>query len=277
MMKIDENTKVIGRFHTKPSPRGLNIYNPFFEEAGINAVYLLFYNPDPKILMDGLRSLGLSGAITVGFETNPDFPKLVDELDRSSTDVGRVGFVVNKGGVVKGYYQGGEGLLRSIKQAAPIEGEEIVIVGAGNVAKSLLFNLSHVKNLPKVTICNRTVKNAERIAKNFNFVKDVFPLEDLSKLGGQILINATDIGGSVADEIFSEKIVGNFTAVSDVTFETEETNLIKLARKFHKAFSTGWDMFTCQGQVVLETILGTEISAEILKKHVIKGLTQVVE
>ena len=52
-MKIDENTKIIGRFHTKPSPRGLNIYNPFFEEAGINAVYLLFYNPDPKILVEG--------------------------------------------------------------------------------------------------------------------------------------------------------------------------------------------------------------------------------
>lgn len=31
-MTIDENTKVIGRFHTQASPRGLNIYNPLYKK-----------------------------------------------------------------------------------------------------------------------------------------------------------------------------------------------------------------------------------------------------
>jgi len=30
---VDEHTKIIGRLHTIASPRGLNVYNPFFNEA----------------------------------------------------------------------------------------------------------------------------------------------------------------------------------------------------------------------------------------------------
>ena len=100
----DGNTKVIARLHKQLSPRALNIYNPFFEEAGINAVFLLFYNSDPKPLVDGIKNLNFSGAVTVGFETDADFAKLVDEHDESSRIVNRVGFIKNENNTKKRRY-----------------------------------------------------------------------------------------------------------------------------------------------------------------------------
>ncbi|KKS40271.1 MAG: hypothetical protein UV61_C0002G0008 [Candidatus Gottesmanbacteria bacterium GW2011_GWB1_43_11] len=114
-MIIDENTQIIGRFHKQASSRGLNIYNPLFQEKGINAVYLLFYDPDPKVLMTGYRALKLSGAITAGFESDPMLPGLVDDLDEVAKFIGRIGYISNVKGKVVGHAQGGQGMLRTIK------------------------------------------------------------------------------------------------------------------------------------------------------------------
>ncbi len=277
-MKIDENTKVIGRIHSKPSPRGLNIYNPLFEELGINALYILFYNPDPKPLFAGIRNLQLAGAVTVGFETDPRLAELVDEFDDMAKYLNRVGFVTNKNGVLTGHVQSGEAMVRSISSVSSLSGKKLVIIGAGQVTKSLLFYISKQKTKPdSIEIYNRTVEKAEGLADEYSLVTKTGSLEQLSKTSGDILVNLSDLGGRATDDIFTEKVVQNFSTISDVIFETEETNLIKLAKKLKKKHVTGWDMFTYQGQIVLETILGMPISADVLKKHVHNGLNEVVK
>lgn len=273
----DGKTKIIARLHKQFSPRALNIYNPYFEEVDLNAVFLLFYNPDPKLLVQGIKNLNFAGAVTVGFETDPEFAKLVDEYDESSRLISRIGFIKNINGKLKGYYQGGLGELRSILSVTDIEGKNIVIIGSGNVAQALLFEISKLKKLPKnVTVLNRSVEKIKNLKKH-DFVKEIAGLEKLNTLSGDILVNATRLGGSEKDDLFTEKIISNFKIISDVTFETENTNLIQLAKKLKKNYATGWDMFTFQGQVVLETILDAKIDPVILKKHVIAGLSQTVK
>ena len=276
-MIINTDTKVIGRFHTQKSGRGLNIYNPFFEEAGINAAYFLFYAPTPKPLVEGLRNLNLAGAVTVGFELDPEFPKLLDRLDPVSLYVKRVGFIKNQNGKVTGFYQGGKGILRAIQKATEVTDKNIVIVGSGNVTKGLLLALNDLPNKPKsIQVFNRTLENIERLKTDFSFISGIETLDKLPTATGDILVNATDIGGKVEDSFYTESIIKNFETVVDVTFEKEDTNLINLGKKLGKKYSTGWDMFTGQGQVVLETILEQEIPWDILRKHVVSGLSQVV-
>lgn len=276
-MKINENTKVIARLHTKPSPRGLNIYNPFFEEAGINALYVLFYNQNASQLISGMRNLNLAGAITAGFESNDGLPNLLDELSDVSKYLGRIGFIKNKDGKLIGDNQGGEGLLRSIQNVSDISDKKIVLVGGGNIAKSLLFNISKLENKPQeIVVLNRDLEKILPLKDNFSFVSSVKNISELSSESGDILINATDVGGSEEDYLYTEAIVGNYTQVADVTFEKEGTNLVNLATKLGKKVSTGWDMFTFQGQVILESILEMDIDPIILKKHVVAGLSEVV-
>ena len=273
----DGNTKIIARLHKQFSPRVLNIYNPYFEETGLNAAFLLFYNPDPKPLVAGIKNLNISGAVTVGFETDAQFAKLVDEYDESSTVVKRVGFIKNITGKLRGYYQGGLGQLLSIESQTSIKNKDLVIVGAGNVVRSLLWEISLRKKFPKsVVVINRTPEKLKDF-DNYKFVKQTGGLDLLIKLSGDVLVNATHLGVREPDTLFTGEIVDKFKIISDVTFEKEDSNLILLAKKLGKKYSTGWDMFTYQGLVVLETILDTKIDPKILKKHVISGLSEVVK
>lgn len=276
-MQIDENTKYIARLHKKPSPRGLNIYNPFFEEVNLNALYLLFYNENTKPLLDGLRNLDFLGAITAGFESGSDLPNQLDGLDPISKFVGKVGYIKNVNGKLTGYLQSGEGLLRSIQTVTKLDDKDIVIVGAGNVSKTLLYVLSQKGIKPRsITLLNRDVKKSENLASSLDLKISVKPFEEINSVSGDLLVNITDIGGSEVDTVYTSDIVNKFSSISDVTFETENTNLVNLGKQLNKTVSTGWDMFTYQGAVILETLFEKQIDATLLKKHVVNGLSSVV-
>ena len=276
-MDIDANTKFIARLHTQPNARGLNIYNPYFEETGTNALYVLFYGPDPKKLMNGIRDLNFVGGNTAGFETDHGFAKLIDNFDSSSKFVGHVGYLKNIDGKFVAFYQGGEGLLAAISAKYDLEGKEIVIVGAGNVAGSIIFTMQNKGIKPKkVTLINRTTDKGMVLKKRLTIIDEVKPLSGLNDCKGDILINATPIGVTQPDELYTKDIVNKFETVTDVTFEKEDTNLIDLARKLNKTYITGWDFFTYQGKVMLENLLDTKIDAKVLKKYVEKGLKSVI-
>lgn len=276
-MKIDANTKIIGRFHKEASPRGLNIYNPFFQENEINAVYLLFHNKDPKVLIDGFRSLNLTGAITAGFESDTVLPTLLDEVDEAAKFIGKIGYITNDNGKLIGHAQGGLGMFRTITSIVNLNGKNMTIVGAGNIAKGLLFEMEKEQIKCSVTIYNNTISKAEELKKRFSCIKRVHDLAKLNQASGDVFVNLTDIGGSVKDYVFPEAVVEKFSHVIDVTFETELTPLVSTARKLGKKVATGWDMFTYQGQVCLEGLLGTKVDSLVFKKYVATGLSEVVK
>lgn len=276
-MTPNENTKFIARIHTKPNARGLNVYNPFFEDQGINAQYILFYQNTPEKLLNACRDLGFVGLNTAAFESDHEFSKLIKNFDHSSELVGHMGYLKLENGEYKAYYQGGEGLLSALLQKFPLQDQEIVIVGAGNVAKSLIDTMD-IKGIKpkKITLVNRTLETAKNVAKMLPSINEVKPLSEIGNLQGDVLINVTYIGGRDEDVIYTEEILNNFGGVGDVTFEIEEPNIIKLAKKLNKPYSTGWDFFTYQGKVFLDGILGISVDAKVLKGYVEKGLRTVV-
>ncbi len=275
-MVINENTKIFGRFHKAASARGLNIYNPFFEEQQLNSLYVLFQNENPLSLVEGMRNLNLSGAITAGFESDPVLPTLLDDLDDVSRFVNRVGFVTNDNGHLVGRSQGGKGMLRNILHTTQIEGKTISLVGAGTIAKGLLFMLEKEKINTEITIFNRTLENAQKLKDRFPFIKSVKPLNELESSSGDVFVNVSDIGGSVTDFIFSENAIANHDSIVDITFEIENTPLVMEAKRMGKNVGTGWDMFAFQMQVIVEEFFHREFDFDSIKKHVVKGLSTIV-
>jgi len=275
-MKIDSKTKIIARFHKQESPRGLNIYNPYFEEVGINAIYTLFYNPDPSVLINGFRSLNLPGAITAGFESDEVLPKLLDEIDDTAKFVGKIGYITNNSGKVTGHSQGGLGMLRTIKSISNLNNKHLVIAGAGNVTKGLLFEIEKEGLACKVSIYNRDLEKAINLKDRFKFVESVESFNKIGKSSGDIFVNLTDIGGSVLDYEFSKEMINRFSHIVDVTFEREDTKLVNDARSSGKIVATGWDMFTYQAQVCIEGLLGISADPVVLKRHVSAGLSETV-
>ncbi len=275
-MIINENTKIIGRFHTKASGRGLNIYNPFFEEVGLNALYVLFYDQVPKNLVDGFRLLKLDGAITAGFESDEKLPTLLDEIDEISKYVGKIGYLTRDASRVVGHYQNGLGMLNTIKSLNDLNGLRICIIGAGVVTRGLLAEIEKEGLKPEITIYNRNIEKAKLLMDKFSFVKNVYSFEEIDSAEGDAFINLSDIGGSVLNYRFNIDTIKKFKSVVDVTFETENTELIKTAKELNIRYATGWDMFANQGLVILEDIFKQKFDFKTFKKYVDKGLSEIV-
>lgn len=275
-MIINENTKIIGRFHKIQSPRGLNIYNPFFEEVGLNALYILFYDQDPKVLINGFKSFKLDGAITAGFESDEKLPKLLDGVDEISKYVGKVGYLTRDDSKVIGHYQCGLGMLNTIKKLDEPNGIQIHIIGAGVVARGLLVEIEKEGLKPEIIVYNRDLDKAKQLKDRFDFVKKVNSFEEINSAEGDMFVNLTDIGGSVVDYGFDKNVIKRFKSVVDVTFERENTELIKTAKELNIKHATGWDMFTNQGLVILEGIFKQKFDFETFKKHVVNGLSETV-
>ena len=271
-MQIDKNTRVIARFHTEANGTGLNIYNPYFEQQGINAIYVLFKGKQAQPLVKGLRNLGLTGAITAGFEHDAVLPTLVDELSEAAQLANRIGIISNKNGKLHAHYQGGEGLLSAITEKTDLTGKRVVIVGAGTVAKTLLLAIEQSEHKPSsIHVVNRTLEHAEALLDHFSYIT-VHNLDTLASLEGDVLINTTRIGSINEDTVFTPEIVSKFQTVADVTFGDPNTNLITLARASDLQVVTGWDMFTHQAAVVLRELLDHQADIAMLRQHVEKGL-----
>ncbi len=272
-MNINKDTKLIARFHTEDNGTGLNIYNPYFDAVGLNAVYVLFKNQQPEPLVDGMRKLQITGAITAGFEHDPVMPTLVDERSEAVELAERIGIIASRDGKLYAHYQGGEGLLSAIAEKTDINSKHIVIVGAGTVAKTLILALEQSTHQPaSVVVVNRTPEHAQSIADHFKSVQKILSIAELSEIKGDILVNSSRIGSSVEDAYFTQDIVSNFKVVVDVTFGDPNTNLVTLAKTQDATVVNGWDMFTHQAAVVLREVLDHEADIPKLRQFVEDGL-----
>lgn len=271
-MKIDKDTKVIGRFVPDENARGLNIYNPYFQQAGVGAVYLLFPNTGLEKLIAGLRNLSLSGAIVANdFEKDPKVALLVDELDPIAKKVGHVGTLINKNGKISGFYPGVYGLYESIKRLTEYTDKKVVLFGSGIVAKSFLTLMDLKNEKPRqLEVYNRTKEKAEKLMDEFKFINKVGSMEEmLINTSGDIFINATRVGSpwnTDGPHGFSEEFVDRFSYIVDVTFVPLRPDLIKTAEKLGKKFSPGHRMFLYQGKYSLEKMLGIKVDENLLSK-----------
>lgn len=277
---INEHTKVMARFHPSVNNRGLNIYNPYFQDTGVNAVYLLFPNPDPKVLFDGMKLLNISGAIVAGsFEGDNRIPAMVDDLHPLSKIVQRVGMVVNKEGHIWGVYQGAFGLDEAIRRLTDYSDKKVIILGAGTVVRGLLGLMQINGTKPvEVEIYNRSVQNVERIAHEFPFISKVGPMKEMTeKSQGNIFINATPIGSPWnrgEDFIFPDEFISRFDYIVDVTFVPLNPQLIQSAERLNKKVSPGHRMFLFQGKYALEKILGINVNEDKLSNRMIEDFRE---
>jgi shikimate dehydrogenase len=273
-MKIDENTKVMARLHREPNKLGLNIYNSYFDEADINALYLMFCNPDPQPLIAGLKDLNIAGAITAGFEHNESFFELVDELDPLATNTHCIASVVQRNGHTKGYYQGGYGIFESIEKMTNIQDKKLVVLGAGRVVTGLLSVFKLRNKFPaSIEIYNRSLVKAEKLASKFDFVSKIGTIKDMEKKAeGEIFLNATPVGScwnKGEDYQFTTRFINRFKYIADVTFLPIKPQLIKVSEQLGKIYSPGWKMFLYQAKMCLEKILEIQVDEKILGRKII--------
>ena len=178
-----------------------NMHSYLFEKYGVNGAYLCFDIEPRKIYktVEAMRILNTVGFnVTIPYKT--DIMAGLDEIDRNAELIGAVNTVKNEDGILKGYNTDGRGFVKAITDRdISIKGKSALILGCGGACRSIAIEMAS-NGIKKIDIRNRSLGNAEKIAKRVNSVfgtEVVYSKEEVNKNDLEkydFLINTTPIG-----------------------------------------------------------------------------------
>lgn len=277
-MKIDGYTRTCGLIgnpveHTM-SPA---IHNTLAQAMGENLVYVPFHVPEECVeeAVKGAWALNLLGCnVTVPYKSR--VIPFLKEVDPLAERIGAVNTLVRAEGGFRGYNTDMPGLYRAMcEDGIEIEGEKVLILGAGGVARAVAMLLLQ-KGAEQILILNRTLEKAEKLAKEVNGFTDrqvaqALPLADYGLLpeGGKYLaIQATNVGmfpqaEDVVIDIpaFYEKIHTGY----DLIFNPAKTRFMSLVEESGGRAYNGLKMLLYQGIIAYELWTGTKVDSELAK------------
>lgn len=169
-MKIDAETKVCGLIGY-PVGHSVSpvIHNNLARIYGQNLVYVPLPVKPGKLesAIAGAEAFGFLGMnVTVPYKS--DVIPCLREIDPLAGQIGAVNTLVRTEGGYKGYNTDMPGLYRAMcEDGVRIEGEEVILLGAGGVARAIAFLLLE-KGAEHIWILNRNRERAGELALEVN-------------------------------------------------------------------------------------------------------------
>lgn len=258
------------------------VYNPLFQIYKTNEIMFPIEIPKGGLpdFMKAFRTLGMKH-FTLTMPHKSDIIPLLDEVDADSKIFNSVNIIKLENGKTIGRGMDGKGCLAAIKSAGvDLHGMEVVILGAGSIIGVICLEMAKA-GVKKVTIINRTMENAAKIANiiethtSMSVAYAEWTKENLDKLAAScdFFMQSTPLGmfgfekqqeymGFVdkmkADCIFMENIVN-----------PPETEIVKKAKARGLKVIHGIDMMLGQlGEIFYFCygIMPTKADLEICKK-----------
>lgn len=276
---IDGRTKTCGLIgnpveHTM-SPA---IQNFLAKETGQNLAYLPYRvnGQDLEDAVSGAWALGFLGMnVTVPYKS--DVIPMLAEVDELAARIGAVNTLVRREDGWKGYNTDMPGLWRAMQSdQVQVEGESILILGAGGVARAVAMMLA-TKNAKEIRILNRTLRKASEIADEINEAEGrriIIPMEldawkELPREERYGVIQATKVGmfpmteeAVIEDPAFYEMTKWGY----DLVYNPMNTKFMELVRRSGGRAFNGFKMLLYQGIIAYELWTGEKISEELAKQ-----------
>ena len=239
------------------------LHNYWIKKNNIDAVYKRekLENSDLESLVLKIKNKKINGVnVTVPFKK--EVIQYLDTLSPEAKATKSVNTIYLQGNNVVGHNTDIGGFELAIKNIKyDLSGKRVLILGAGGVVSSLIFALKRMKVI-EITLSNRTRTKAEDISNLFNNLAIV----DWGEIPNfDMIINATSLGLNNNDEFnldFS-KLKNKF--FYDVIYNPQDTNFLKIARKFGNKTENGKKMFIYQAAEAFKIWHGVdpEINQEI--------------
>lgn len=287
-MRIDGYTRTCGVIgnpveHTM-SPV---IHNCLANKQGENLAYVPFPVAEGRLeaAIRGAFALNLLGLnVTVPYKSQV-IPYLV-EIDPLAKRIGAVNTLVWQENGYKGYNTDMPGLYRAlVKDGVKIAGEQVLILGAGGVARAVAVLLAQ-KGAAGIVILNRTIEHAKAIADEVNGFMGrelvaVCRLEEWTSLKEKmasarsmqekssqkyLAIQATNVGmyphveeTLIEDPAFYRMIHTGY----DLIFNPSKTRFMELTLEGGGRAFGGLGMLLYQGVIAYELWTGREVADEL--------------
>ena len=258
-MRIDGHTELLAHIgyptHTFKAPL---IYNPYFEQAGINAVVVPMgcrAEAFPALLRSLFALENIRGALI----TMPHKVSVVGLLDEVSPTV-RVAGACNAvrrdaSGRLVGDMFDGEGFVRGVRRkGVEPRGARVLIVGSGGVGSAIAASFA-AAGVAALSLFDLRAESAETLAAR---LREHYPAVEVrtgsnDPAGHDIVVNATPLGMDLGDPLpLDVARLAPTTFVGEVVMRQQMTAFLQAAQARGCRFQVGTDMLFEQIPAYLE-------------------------
>lgn len=234
------------------------IYNPYFEQAGIDAVVVPM-GVKPEDYESALRSIFKFTNIRGALITMPHKVVtcgLVDELSPTAQIAGACNAVLLRAdGTLLGDMFDGAGFVRGVlRKGVKLAGARVLVVGSGGVGCAIAASLAAEK-IAEIGLFDVNVEAAEglasRLREHYPSIKVTTGSSDPA--GRDVVVNATPMGMNDGDELpMDVSRIAPTTFVGEVVMKKEMTAFLAAAKARGCPVQIGTDMLFEQIPAYLE-------------------------
>ena len=255
-----------------------NIHNAAFRQLGLDHTYIAYRIPAGELSagIGALKKIKISG-FNVTIPHKIEMMKFLDEMDTTCKVIGAVNTVLNEDGKLKGYNTDMIGFLDPIKKRnLTIKDSQVMLLGAGGAARAIVTAMVKEK-AHKITIVNRTLENANKLAefaKKIGGNVDVVSLQEANELISEhkFIINSTSIGMKDEPSPISTDSINENSIVYDIVYQPMNTDLIKKSKENGATVIYGYEMLLSQAACSFEIWHKTEAPYDVMKKALLGGV-----
>ncbi len=254
------------------------MHNYAFRKLGLNAVYLAFNVQKNKLqeAVEGLKAFNIKGAnVTIPYKTS--VIKHLDSVEDTARIIGAVNTIKNRDGALIGYNTDCSAFIELLKEKLNnLKGLNALIIGAGGVARAILYGL--IENNVNVTVTNRNTDKAESLIEDLKKQFKVKPECNIIRLSDvkneiskfQIIINATPVGmtPNMNETPVNTDYLTSKMLVFDTVYNPLETILIKKAKRIGCQVIEGYRMLVKQGVLAFKIWTSLQPPAEDMERIV---------
>lgn len=256
---ISGKTKIIAHlgFPTE-SFKAPMIYNPYFEDRGIDAVVVPL-GAKPENYADVLKAVFSLSNIAGALITMPHKMTTVGLLDEVTTTVkiaGACNAVRRRSdGKLVGDMFDGEGFVRGVlRKGKVLKGAKAYVLGSGGVGSAIVASLA-AAGVAKLGLKDFSPESAEalgaRIKRHYPHIEVITGSDDLE--GFDIIVNATPIGMKEGDPLpFDMGRISSQMFIGEVVMKQEHTPFLQAALAKGCKIQLGTDMLFEQIPAYLE-------------------------
>jgi len=270
MHTISGTTRVFGIFG-RPVAHSLSpaMHNAAFKALGVDAVYVAFPVTDLAQAVAGLRGLNIGGAsVTIPFKE--EIIPLLDELSPVAAAIGAVNTVVNREGRLFGDNTDWLGAVAALEEKTPLEGAQVLILGAGGAARAIAFGVKEGGGSFTVTDVDQA--RARALARDCG--GQALVPANLPRCPAQILINATPVGmePDVDGIPLDAALLERFPFVMDIVYRPLDTRLLREAKARGSLTIDGLAMLIHQAAAQFELFTGWSAPRDVMARAAYAGL-----
>ncbi len=224
------------------------IYNPWFEQQGIDAVVVpMGVKPEDYAasLAQIFRFSNLRGAL-VTMPHKVTTMSLVDEVTPTARIAGACNAILKRpDGTLLGDQFDGAGFVRGVeRKGRPFRGTRVLVSGAGGVGSAIAASIA-AAGAAELMLFDAHAASAEALAGRLREHYPQLKVATGSKdpAGFDVIVNATPLGMKADDPLpFDIDRIDAGTFVGEVVMKTEYTPLLEAARAKGCAVQVGTDM-----------------------------------